>query len=143
MNISNDIRLLNKDSFIDFLNSVNSDFTPPLDKKINFSEYYYKVINKAKVIFIIENKTIIALMVYYDNLDEAQITLVAVRASYRGKGISYLMFESFFKLINKPINIITWDNNIISKNLYIKLGFIIKNRYINKYGISEVLMVKK
>ncbi|MDE8772153.1 hypothetical protein PZS07_22630, partial [Providencia thailandensis] len=79
MNISNDIRLLNKDSFIDFLNSVNSDFTPPLDKKINFIEYYYKVINKAKVIFIIENKTIIALMVYYDNLDEAQITLVAVR----------------------------------------------------------------
>ncbi|MBQ0522995.1 hypothetical protein, partial [Proteus mirabilis] len=56
MNISNDVSLLNKDSFIDFLNSVNSDFTPSLDKKINFSEYYYKVINNAKVIFIIEKK---------------------------------------------------------------------------------------
>lgn len=143
MNISNDISLLNKDSFIDFLNSVNSDFTPSLDKKINFSEYYYKVINNAKVIFIIEKKTIISLMVYYDNLDEAQITLVAVRNSYRGKRISYLLFESLFKLINKPINIITWDDNTVSKKLYMKLGFIIKNRYINKYGISEVLMVKK
>ncbi|EPR5449803.1 GNAT family N-acetyltransferase [Yersinia enterocolitica] len=143
MHIHSDIKLIKESDFINFLTEIDSDFTPPLSKKINFQDYYNKIINNAKSLFIIDKNELIALVIYYDNLDEAQVTLLAIKKVYRGKKISHKLFSKLFSIVHKPIRIITWVENEISNNLYIKLGFIEKNRSTNIYGIDEVLMVRK
>ena len=143
MEIRNEFNYLDKNEFVIFLNSIDNDFTPKLSVKIDFHHYYDKIKGTAKIISLFDNGELIGLLIYYDNLEQAQVTLVGVKEHYRGKRISYFMFERLFALVNKPIKIITWNENELAKKLYLNLGFEIIECSKNTYGIDEILMVKK
>ena len=141
--IVNQLLLINRQEFLDFLHSVDLEFTPPLSNKISFNEYYDKIMEVGNVCCYYDNNKIIGLVIFYDNQDIAQITLVAVDPKYRGKGIASKIIKLVLNKINKPTRIITWESNISAIYLYKKLGFKITNINLNKYNINELIMDKK
>ncbi|HIF9343134.1 TPA: GNAT family N-acetyltransferase [Photobacterium damselae] len=141
--IVNQLSLINRQEFLDFLDSVDLEFTPPLSNKIRFNEYYDKIMEVGNVCCYYDNNKIIGLVIFYDNKDIAQITLVAVDPEYRGKGIASKIIKLVLNKINKPTRIITWESNISAIYLYKKLGFKITNINLNKYNINELIMDKK
>ncbi|WP_256383788.1 GNAT family N-acetyltransferase [Photobacterium toruni] len=141
--IINQLSLINRQEFLDFLYSVDLEFTPPLSNKISFNEYYDKIMEVGNVCCYYANNKVIGLVIFYDNQDIAQITLVAVDPKYRGKGIASQIIKSVLNEINKPTRIITWESNIRAIYLYKKLGFEITNINLNKYNINELIMDKK
>lgn len=141
--IINQLSLINRQEFLDFLHSVDLEFTPSLSNKISFNEYYDKIIEVGNIYCYYANNKIIGLVIFYDNQDIAQITLVAVDPEYRGKGIASKIIKLVLNEINKPIRIITWESNIRAICLYKKLGFKITNINLNKHNINELIMDKK
>lgn len=143
MKFITDFSEINRSSFIEFLHEIDEDFEPNLSKKIKFDDYFLKVSEKAKVISILNGQTIIGLMIYYDNLEFSQITLLAIAHNYRGEGLSKKMFDIYFSINSKPTRIITWLGNDIARKAYLKLGFIEKEINKNGYDIEEMVMEKK
>ncbi len=141
--IINKLSLINKQDFFDFLYSIDLEFIPPLSNKISFNEYYDKIMEVGNVCCYYADNKIIGLVVFYDNQDIAQITLVAVNPRYRGRGIASKIIKVVLNGINKPIRIITWESNIRAIYLYEKLGFKITSINLNKYNIKEIIMDRK
>lgn len=141
--ILNNLSLIKKEKCIDFLISIDNEFIPPLSKKIDFDEFYSKIIKNANVRFIYKENKIIGLIVFYNNLNFAQITLVAVDTRSRGQGLAYNLLSSILNEIDKPIRIITWKENKKAIDLYKRVGFEIIGNDINEYGINQILMEKK
>ncbi|MUK67954.1 GNAT family N-acetyltransferase [Aliivibrio fischeri] len=141
--IINQLSLINRKEFINFLDSIDSDFIPPLSDKINFNDYYDKIMKVGKICCYYINNKIIGLVIFYDNKEIAQITLVAVEPKSRGKGIASEIIKSVLSEISKPTRIITWEKNEGAIFLYKKFGFEITKVDMNKYGINQLIMDKK
>ncbi|MCD9470814.1 GNAT family N-acetyltransferase [Photobacterium phosphoreum] len=141
--IINQLSLINRQEFLDFLNLVDLEFIPPLSNKIIFNDYYDKIMEVGNIGCYYVNNKIIGLVIFYDNQDIAQITLVAVDPKYRGKGIASKIINSVLNEINKSTRIITWESNVRAICLYKKLGFKITKANINKHNVNELIMDKK
>ncbi len=134
------LNLIGKEAFIDFLISVDNDFNPPLNRKLKFDEYYEKICELGKFLCIVERGRIRGMVIYYDNLDIAQITLVAVNRLDRGVGVASKLLELVVNEAHKPIRVITWRGNDSAIHLYEKFGFNIIGSNVNKYGTNELIM---
>ncbi|MCD9464112.1 hypothetical protein CJF25_14145 [Photobacterium phosphoreum] len=141
--IINQLSLINRQEFINFLHSVDLEFIPPLSNKISFNDYYDKIMEVGNICCYYANNKVIGLVIFYDNKDIAQITLVAVEPKYRGKGIASKLIKLVLNEISKPTRIITWESNIRAVYLYKKLGFKITKIDINKHNVNELIMDKK
>lgn len=85
-------------------------------------------------------------------IDEAHITNIVTKKSYRGQGIGTLLLEELIKLCkeSKEIELLTLEvneENIIAQNLYKKFGFEIlgkrKNYYKDRAAVIMTLYFDK
>ncbi|MEZ9786621.1 GNAT family N-acetyltransferase [Vibrio breoganii] len=132
-----------KDDFIKLLMDVNDEFTPPLNVKINFDEYFYKIKSAANTSEIYFKDQLIGMIVFYDNFEFANITLVCVSHEFRGQGVARALLEKTVAHIKKPIRIKTWVSNYRATKLYESVGFKIKSTQVNIYDVPEVIMEKE
>lgn len=131
--------ILKKEQIVDFLESVNYDFNPPLTEKVNLSEYVEKILSSAHLIYRLssENKLIGLVVLYCNNIVDLKsyIALVAVRKDYRGKGLAKDMMKEAIEIVknNKYLTLGIHSNNEIAISLYMNLGFTIKENGDRKY----------
>lgn len=131
--------ILEKEQIVDFLESINYDFNPPLTEKVNLSEYVDKILSSASLIYRLssENRLIGLVVLYCNNVIDLKsyIALVAVHRDYRGKGIAKDMMKEAIKVVknNKYLTLGIHSNNEIAISLYLNLGFTIKENGDRKY----------
>lgn len=112
-----------------FLQSVNTDFHPPLTEKVNLKDYIDKILDKAQIITEINNEGIIqGLVVLYCNDEQtrkAYIPLCGVDKKHRGKGVAKSLMEKAISIVKNAgyHTLAVHSNNPIAINLYEKLGF--------------------
>lgn len=128
-----------EDLLINYLESVQSDFNPPLFQRINvksdvktIEDYAAKLLRNANV-YAISGVTrddihgIIA--IYTNNVDtlKAYIPILSVKKEYSGKGLAHKLIRSAedcaFKNGMKTIDVKTWPDNKKAISLYEKCGF--------------------
>ncbi|MFP4655723.1 MAG: GNAT family N-acetyltransferase [Methanohalobium sp.] len=127
-----------------FMELVNDDFTPPLDKrKINLEERIQDTFDKLDSgYFIAESQTmdskisiigLIGFDKYWKSGKDAYINFLAIHPEYRGLGLSSkLERELESKLLQEGIqhiNVCTWSTNKPVLNFYEK----------NNYQVNHVL----
>lgn len=113
-----------------FLESINSDFNPPLTNKVNFFDFIKKITEKAVLITQKSDNKIVGLTVLYcNNVKErkAYISLVGVLKEYRGLGIAKNMLNKAITYAQKQNFTVLGihSNNPIAILLYQSLGFCI------------------
>lgn len=124
--------------FYEFLCRIDYDFPTPLSRKVDLKEYAVKLSELAFVSASIRGNDIVGCVAMYcNNIDErfAYIPLVAVDKPFRGKHISKALMmnaivyarENGFKTIGLH------TENQVALNLYLSLGFIIKEDGLRKY----------
>lgn len=142
--IYDDLANITNEKLTDFFELINDDFVPALSMKIEFITYIEKLRKAANVaVYITDENTIAGLVVYYTNLDIAQITLVATSPEYRMQRIAKKLLMHVIKRVPKPIKVITWKSNLKALSMYKKLGFKELSIKVNNYGIEESIMVRK
>jgi ribosomal protein S18 acetylase RimI-like enzyme len=117
-----------KVQLLDFLNSVNEDFNPPLTEKVCLEEYVKKITEKAELIIEYVDDDIVGMVVLYCNdviSGIAYIPFCAVRKEFRGKGIAKsLMMSAINKVQERKLSTLAiHSNNPIAIKLYQDLGF--------------------
>ena len=106
-----DISKVSDTKLYDFFTLVNKDFEPNLNHKIEFMAYIRKIKTFANVAIYLNDGNITGLIVYYTNLEIAQITLIATAPDFRNQGIGQCLINHVVNKISKPIRIITWKSN--------------------------------
>lgn len=128
-----------KVQLLDFLNSVNEDFNPPLTEKVCLEEYVKKITEKAELIIEYVDDDIVGMVVLYCNdviSGIAYIPFCAVRKEFRGKGIARQLMMNAIKVAkDRGMSVLgIHSNNIIAIKLYKNIGFITK-----EFGEREYL----
>lgn len=117
-----------KENLLDFLQCVDSDFTPTLSEKVELLEWSTKVLSRASYIACVNQHQLVGLLVFYcNNLDTrcAYISLLGVRADYRGRGYAREMLQQTIKSVREQAfnKIGVHSNNLRAITLYQSLGF--------------------
>lgn len=125
-------------NLLTFLQEINSEYVPNLDKKIDLSDYADKILTKASFLIECDKNGIVGLVVFYcNNINnlKAYIPLVGVLPRAQHQGIATRMMEIVCQYIKeqkfKVIGI--HSNNPVAIKTYQKLGFKILNENERKY----------
>lgn len=125
-------------NLLTFLQEINSEYVPNLDKKVGLSDYVDKILTKASFLIECDKNGIVGLVVFYcNNINnlKAYIPLVGVLPRAQHQGIATRMMEIVCQYIKeqkfKVIGI--HSNNPIAIKAYQKLGFRILNENERKY----------
>lgn len=125
------------------LQNCSSDFTPPLDEKVDIGEYSKKIFEKSVTFEAWVDKSLIGLVAAYFNNTEDKlcyITNVSVINNYKGLGIASELLKSCmnYAIQNnfKEIILEVSQSNNGAIHLYEKQGF--KN-----YGNKNDLIIMK
>ena len=125
-------------NMLTFLQEINSEYVPNLDKKIDLSDYADKILTKASFLIECDKNGIVGLVVFYcNNINnlKAYIPLVGVLPRAQHQGIATRMMEIVCQYIKeqkfKVIGI--HSNNPVAIKTYQKLGFKILNENERKY----------
>ena len=125
-------------NLLTFLQEINSEYVPNLDKKIDLSDYADKILTKASFLIECDKNGIVGLVVFYcNNINnlKAYIPLVGVLPRAQHQGIATRMMEIDCQYIKeqkfKVIGI--HSNNPVAIKTYQKLGFKILNENERKY----------
>ena len=112
------------------LTACNKDFIPPLEEKVNISEYSMKISEKATTFEAWQSDFLIGLVAAYFNdytLRNAHITSVSVIRSYTGKGVAGRLLKNCIDYAReksfKNIYLEVSRSNHPAINLYKKMGF--------------------
>lgn len=123
-------------NLLTFLQEINSEYVPNLDKKIDLSDYADKILTKASFLIECDKNGIVGLVVFYcNNINnlKAYIPLVGVLPRAQHQGIATRMMEIVCQYIKeqkfKVIGI--HSNNPVAIKTYQKLGFKILNENEN------------
>ena len=127
-----------------FLKEVDNDFTPPLSKTINITEYTNKLIDNALIITnYCEGKLNGICAVYANDYSEfkAYLTMLAVHSDHRGKGVAReLIRRAEVELVGMGFNSLVLEvyvNNDKALFLYKSCGFHVIDSFVD-----SVFMVK-
>lgn len=125
-------------NLLTFLQEINSEYVPNLDKKIDLSDYADKILTKASFLIECDKNGIVGLVVFYcNNINnlKAYRPLVGVLPRAQHQGIATRMMEIVCQYIKeqkfKVIGI--HSNNPVAIKTYQKLGFKILNENERKY----------
>lgn len=133
--------ILDKCKLIDYLNAVQSDFTPPLFERIknkstvqSAEAYINKVLSNGTVLCSTELENITGIViVYHNNFEnkEAYIPLLSVKKENAGKGIAKALVNAAVNLAFESgmneIFVKTWQDNLAAQKVYQNVGFTILN----------------
>ncbi|PKN68042.1 MAG: GNAT family N-acetyltransferase [Deltaproteobacteria bacterium HGW-Deltaproteobacteria-12] len=130
MNLVYAQRKASPEAIYNHLMACNKDFIPPLEEKVNISEYSMKIFEKSLTFEAWQGESLVGLVAAYFNdctLNTAHITDVSVMRSYSGKGVAARLLkncidyaaENSFKNIFLEVT----RSNSLAVNLYKKLGF--------------------
>lgn len=117
-----------KENLLNFLQTIDQDFTPKLSEKVNLDVFINKIVDNANIVIDFENNEIRGLLVLYcnDSINKyAYISLCGVIRQYRGMGLAKKLLLKAIDIV-KDKNYITLgvhSNNLIAIELYRKLGF--------------------
>ena len=127
-----------KQSLLDYLECVQSDFKPPLFQRIiersdeqTIENYVDKLLNNANVFAICGANNHIQGMIaiYTNNKDtlKAYIPILSVKKDFSGKGLAKILIdcavESAINNGMKTVDVKTWPDNEKAISLYKKCGF--------------------
>ncbi|MBQ7352539.1 MAG: GNAT family N-acetyltransferase [Clostridia bacterium] len=122
---------ISKDSLLQFLKKVDSDFPVPLSEKQDLNAFADKLIKNATICYEMNDEEIVGLVAGYTNNEEkesAYISIVAVLDKARGKGIGKKLVSDFIQTAQnkgfKSVNLYTSTNNEVAIKMYDSLGFV-------------------
>lgn len=120
----------NQNSLANYLHDVDNDFEIPLSKKTDIDAYSIKILGNGVVFVSMENDNINGLLAGYCNDIEngnAIISILSVKKSFRGRGISRLLVNSMIEICQqtKMKKIYVDSVNPIAVAIYKSCNFII------------------
>ncbi len=132
----------------EFFSSVNSSFTTPLSARTELDGYAEKILTKAVVLGVEIGENLVGLASFYANdlsLRKAYLTVIAVKPELLRRGIATQLIQEMISIVTRKkmcsVVAITDSQNIASKNMYIKNGFVLsaerENRATFIYTINE------
>ena len=136
---------------IEYLNSVQNDFNPPLFDRISnrstvfsIEDYVKKVINNGTLLYTVHQDQISGLVVIYHNdysTYNAYIPFLSVKKEFSGNGIAKFLVNEAIKLASESdmheIKVKTWKENLAAQKVYQNLGFEIIET------INDLTLIKK
>lgn len=143
----------NKLIFINYLQEVKDDFSPPLSQRISensnvkdINEYCEKLLSKANVFATFDRNKIVGVIAIYTNnriKREAYIPILSVMNNYKGRGIASRLLETAVSCAHenkmKIVHVKTWPENKNAISLYKKNKFkIIKQDESSLYLKREI-----
>jgi|GEM_PF-4577759 ribosomal protein S18 acetylase RimI-like enzyme len=120
-----------KDAIKEFIKDTEKLFQPPISTRIELNEYINKLFNESIIYVAIDNTTdeIIGIVAFYCSplyYDYAFLTYIAV--SKQGLGVGSSLLEASLRHVKnngmKGVDTQTWENNIISRQMFKKFGFL-------------------
>ena len=135
-----------------FLIEIESNFEPPLSKRLNILEYAEKLSNKARVVCYKEEERIISAILYYvDNENKtAYIPVLGSVEGFEGRGLMRILMDEVEETLLASdfcsLGLETWLGSR-ALNIYIKRGFyvssITEQREINRINVTLYKDLKK
>ena len=121
------------------INNYNDEF-------INKSFFINELNNNpfAKILFLIENNSIIGYLYYSDIYDRVEINQIEINEKYRKQGRGNYLLTTLLKKEKKDITLEVKETNYPAIKLYEKNGFLKKAIRKNYYGeINGILYERK
>ena len=121
------------------INNYNDEF-------INKSFFINELNNNpfAKILFLIENNSIIGYLYYSDIYDRVEINQIEIKKKYRKQGKGNYLLNKLLKAEKKEVTLEVKETNYPAIKLYEKNGFLKKAIRKNYYGeINGILYEKK
>lgn len=130
MRFTEDFRDVNFLNFRSFIENISDDFVPPLIPRIDIESYYDKLKTLSDTLFCLDGDDVVGISATYCNnyiTRKAYTTLVGVDKRYRGMHIATEMMNRTILLARNKgmMSIGIHTNNIIAKDLYLKVGFML------------------
>lgn len=145
MNLEFYIEKLSQNQIKNILMSFDNMFVPSLSSVIDIPIYANKLALNAKFATCRYNSLIIGIIAFYSNniTKQIYISYVCVDCLYQGKGIAKILFKFLMDNVSndyKEIVLEVRKNNLEAFNLYLKLGFTVKECKDEKYLMSKILL---
>ena len=128
--------------FCEFITEVNQDFVPPLLDRLDIEQFYSKIKLLANIITCRVNNKLVGLCVFYcndTNTFQSYLTLIAISAQHRGKGIASQLCLRMEKSAATcgMTHLSMHTNNPIALHMYQHLGYSIINKSVIAKGITR------
>lgn len=126
------------DMVLNFMNRVNLEFTPSLEKTINLPEYVRKITQKAVIFLAIDKIKIVGMAAVYLNQlpDYSFGTFLGVQREYRKQEIAFRIEENiieYFKEHNtKGIKAVVNCDNLSAVKFHKYFGFKVTNKFFDE-----------
>jgi GNAT superfamily N-acetyltransferase len=133
------------------IKEVYDEFVAP-DYPAKGNDFFYDYIQPEKLLERFQGKNEIMLTAKYDNIiigfldvkDKSHISLLFIRKTFQGKGISSLLVNEYLKRIaSLNINKITVHASPYSVKIYEKLGFTSNSEMLEENGIAYLPMKRE
>ena len=115
---------------LDFLSSVDREFTPFLSDKVDLSEYAHKLVKRAHSVFLVMEGHDVGHAAYYSNDSqgrEAFLTSICVKPEFRGSGLAEVLLENVLQgAMNDGMGKLSLEvdaRNQVAVRFYSKHGF--------------------
>lgn len=131
-----------------FVRSVDEDFVPRLEGRVNIAEWIQKVFKLAAVVAAVADGDIVGLLVFYDNdrlTSLGYIAYVAVSRKCRRQGVATELLNRCFTISReagmKAVGIHT--NSVEARRLYEKNGFCVQEeQFLSQYAVMRCYLKK-
>ena len=116
----------------------------------NFDEKFYIEYIENKKVLVAKEKDVVGYILFNQILDEAEIYKIVVSKDFRNKQIAYNLIEFLIKELKlrdvSKIFLEVRENNIPTRNLYKKCGFVEIRKivdYYNNPNENGIMMLKE
>jgi ribosomal protein S18 acetylase RimI-like enzyme len=145
MNLEYHVEIISQNQIRDILISFDNMFTPPLSSIVELSSYANKLGSSAKFVTCRHNNMIVGVIAYYSNdiTQQIYIPYICVDRLYQGNGIAKNLFNFLEDNIchdYKEMVLEVRKTNLVAYNLYLTLGFTIKECEGEKFLMSKSLL---
>ena len=135
-------------SLIDFIKSVDKDFTPPLTGRVDIDAWVNKIYNNGLFVIAVEGENYVGCLLFYANdllTANGYISYLAVDTKCRRLGIAGRMLSESVDISKKAgmESMSVYTNNPGALALYIKYGFKVKSQeFVSEYKVVSTFLSK-
>ena len=135
-----------RSALMELLSEIDNEFDPRLSSRIDVPSYVDKILENSTIIPVYNNGNLDAFIAFYCNdykSHASYLTMLAVRKSYRKRGVGKLLVETAIKFLEETtfryFKLEVDKSNSSAFAVYKKLGFSIIDESTTAYLMQKKL----